>query len=36
MKDGKKVLGWALGVLALGVTIYVASLAWKKGQKSDS
>jgi hypothetical protein len=36
MKNGKQILGWALGVVALGVTVYVASLAWKKGQKSDA
>ena len=28
----KKILGWTLGVVALGVTVYVAAWAWKKGQ----
>lgn len=31
--DTKKILGWAIGLVAVGVTIYVASVAWKKGQK---
>jgi len=33
MKDGKNVLGWVVGLAALGVTVYVISLTWKAGQK---
>jgi hypothetical protein len=33
MQNGKKLLGWVVGLAALGVTIYVVSTAWKKGQK---
>jgi hypothetical protein len=29
----KNLLGWALGVAALGVTVYVISRTWKAGQK---
>ena len=31
--DGKKLLGWAVGLAALGVTVYVISKTWKVGQK---
>lgn len=31
--DTKKLLGWALGLAALGVTVYVVSKTWKAGQK---
>lgn len=31
--DTKKILTWGLGLVALGVTVYVVSKAWKKGQK---
>jgi hypothetical protein len=31
--DGKKLFGWALGIAALGVTVYVISKTWKAGQK---
>ena len=31
--DGKKLLGWAVGLAALGVTVYVISKGWKTGQK---
>jgi len=31
--DGKKLLGWAVGLAALGVTVYVISKTWKSGQK---
>jgi hypothetical protein len=34
MKNGKNLLIWAVGLAALGVTVYVASVAWKKGQKT--
>lgn len=33
MKNGGKLLGWALGLAALGVTVYVVSKTWKAGQK---
>ena len=33
MKDGKKLLGWVVGLAALGVTVYVISKTWKAGQK---
>ena len=33
MKNGNKILGWALGLAALGVTVYVISRTWKAGQK---
>jgi hypothetical protein len=33
MKNGKNLLGYALGLLALGVTIFVVSKSWKAGQK---
>lgn len=29
----KNVIGWVVGLAALGVTIYVVSMAWKRGQK---
>lgn len=29
----KNVLGWVVGVAALGVTVYVISRTWKAGQK---
>lgn len=31
--DGKKILGWVVGLAALGVTVYVISKTWKAGQK---
>ena len=31
--NGKKLLGWAVGLAALGVTVYVISKTWKTGQK---
>ena len=31
--DGKKLLGWAVGLAALGVTVWVISKGWKTGQK---
>lgn len=31
--DGKKLLGYVLGLAALGVTVYVISKSWKTGQK---
>jgi hypothetical protein len=31
--NGKKLLGWAVGLAALGVTVYVISKTWKSGQK---
>jgi len=33
MQNGKKLLGWAVGLAALGVTVWVVSMAWKRGQK---
>jgi len=33
MKDGKNLLGWVVGLAALGVTVYVISKTWKAGQK---
>lgn len=33
MKNGKNLLMWAVGVVALGVTVYYVSVAWKKGQE---
>lgn len=33
MKDGNKILGWVVGLAALGVTVYVISKTWKAGQK---
>jgi ABC-type uncharacterized transport system permease subunit len=36
MKNGKQILGWALGIVALGVTVFVASYAWKKGQQNKN
>lgn len=33
MKNGNKIFGWALGLAALGVTVYVISRTWKAGQK---
>jgi hypothetical protein len=31
--DGKKILGWVVGLAALGVTVWVVSKSWKTGQK---
>jgi len=31
--DGKKILGWAVGLAALGLTVYVISKTWRAGQK---
>jgi len=31
--DGKKLFGWAVGLAALGVTVWVISKSWKTGQK---
>jgi hypothetical protein len=33
MKNGKNLLAYALGLVALGVTVYVVSKSWKSGQK---
>lgn len=33
MKNGKNLLGWVVGLAALGVTVYVISKTWKAGQK---
>lgn len=33
MKNGKNILGWVIGLAALGVTVYVISKTWKAGQK---
>lgn len=33
MKNGNKILGYVVGLVALGVTVYVVSMAWKRGQK---
>jgi len=33
MKNGKNLLAYALGLVALGVSVYVISVGWKKGQK---
>lgn len=33
MKNGNKLLGWAVGLAALGVTVYVISRTWRAGQK---
>lgn len=29
----KNVIGWVVGLAALGVTVYVISKTWKAGQK---
>ena len=31
--DGKKILGWVVGLAALGVTVFVISKTWRVGQK---
>jgi len=31
--NGKKLLGFVVGLAALGVTVYVISKTWKSGQK---
>ena len=36
MKNGKNLLAWALGLAAIGVTVYVASYAWRKGQNKSA
>jgi hypothetical protein len=33
MKNGKNLIGYAIGLVALGVTVYVISKTWKAGQK---
>ena len=33
MKNGKNLLSYALGLVVLGVSVYVVSISWKKGQK---
>lgn len=33
MQNGNKLLGWTLGLVALGVTVYVISRTWRAGQK---
>lgn len=33
MKDGNKLLGFALGLGVLFATVYVISKSWKAGQK---
>lgn len=33
MKNGGAILGWVVGLAALGVTVYVISKTWKAGQK---
>lgn len=32
----KKFIGVAVGLLVLGLTVYVASAAWKKGQATKA
>ena len=32
--NAKKVIGWVVGLAALGVTVWVVSKAWKTGQKN--
>jgi hypothetical protein len=34
MKNGNKILGYVVGLVALGVTVFVVSKAWKSGQKN--
>jgi len=33
MQNGNKLLGYAIGLVALGITVYVISKSWKTGQK---
>ncbi len=33
MQNGGKLLGYFLGLVALGLTVYVVSKSWKTGQK---
>jgi hypothetical protein len=33
MKNGNQLVKYAIGLAALGITVYVVSLAWKRGQK---
>lgn len=33
MKNGNALMGWAIGLVALGVTVFVISKTWKAGQK---
>lgn len=35
MKNGSKILGYVVGLVALGVTVFVISKAWKTGQKNS-
>jgi hypothetical protein len=32
--NAKNVIGWVVGLAALGVTVWVVSKAWKTGQKN--
>jgi len=34
MKNGSKILGYVVGLVALGVTVFVISKAWRTGQKN--
>ena len=34
MKNGNKVIGYVVGLAALGLTVWVISKAWKTGQKN--
>jgi hypothetical protein len=33
MKNGKNLLAYAIGLAALGVTVFVVSKTWRAGQK---
>lgn len=33
--NAKNVIGWVVGLAALGVTVWVVSKAWKTGQKNS-
>jgi hypothetical protein len=36
MKNSKGIIGFVIGLAALGATVFVASLAWKRGQKNNT
>jgi hypothetical protein len=33
MQNGNKVIGYVIGLAALGLTVYIISKTWKAGQK---
>jgi len=36
MKNGNQLIKYAIGLVALGITVYVVSAAWKRGQKDKA